>query len=98
MLKNLARWWKIIDPKLLEIHGMGKGAKSAYDNLFEALDLKQKHVNSVEVRIFWGRVLEVAQKGRAPIVFHVLTVVLLPTAFMATFFAIDIFEFPHVKG
>jgi hypothetical protein len=97
-LKNLARWRKTIGPKLLDIHGMGKGAKSICDNLFGTLDLRQRHANSAEIRISRDRVLEAAQKGRNIVVFLVLTAIFLPTAFMATFFAIDIFEFPCVKG
>jgi Mg2+ and Co2+ transporter CorA len=76
---------------------MEKGAKSIYKNLFEVLDLKQKHANFVEVRISRDRALEAVQRGRTIMMFTVVTIIFLPTVFMATFFVINIFEFPYAK-
>jgi hypothetical protein len=62
VLKNLAQQQKTINSKLFDIDRMDKGAKSVYDNLVEVLDVKQKHGNSVEVRISRDKALEALLK------------------------------------
>jgi hypothetical protein len=97
-LKSLAQQQRMIDSKLLDIGRMDRGAKSVYDNLFEVLDLKQKHANSVEVRISRDRALEAAQQGRTILVFTIVTIIFLPMSFLAGFFTINIVEFPYVSN
>jgi hypothetical protein len=98
MLRSLAQQQRMIDSKLLDIDRMDKGVKSVYNNLFEVLDLKQKHANSVEVRISRDRALEAAQQGRTIMVFTIVTIIFLPMSFVAAFFTINIVEFPYVSG
>jgi hypothetical protein len=96
--KSFAQQQRMIDSKLLDINRMDKAVKSVYDNLFEVLDLKQKHANSIEVRLSRDRAMEAAQQGRTIMVFTIVTIIFLPMSFLAAFFAINIVEFPYVSN
>ena len=96
--KSFAQQQKMVDSKLLDINRMEKAVKSVYDNLFEVLDLKQKHANSIEVRISRERALEATQQGRTIMVFTIVTIIFLPMSFLAAFFTIDIVEFPYAPN
>ena len=96
--KSFAQQQRMVDSKLLDINRMDKAVKGVYDNLFEVLDLKQKHANSVEVRLSRDRAMEAAKQGRTIMVFTIVTIIFLPMSFLAAFFAINIVEFPYVSN
>ncbi|EMC97134.1 hypothetical protein BAUCODRAFT_42293, partial [Baudoinia panamericana UAMH 10762] len=78
-----------------EIKRMDKQAERVYLSIRDLLDLKQKHANASEARYARYEAAETAHQGQILMVFTIVTVIFLPLSFIATFFALDITEFPH---
>ena len=87
-----------VDLDILDLTPMSRQAKSVNDNLTQVLDLKQKHANAVEARFQRIQVQESARQGQTIMVFTIVTIVFLPLSFLASFFALNIIEFPRPAG
>lgn len=92
---KLSQQQRFIDLQILDINRMEKQAKSVNSNLTQALDLKQKHANALEARFQRDQAQETARQGQTIMVFTIVTIIFLPMSFIASFFAINIIEFPH---
>ncbi|KAK5272239.1 hypothetical protein LTR99_010657 [Exophiala xenobiotica] len=89
---------RLVDLDVLDLGRMARQAKSVNDNLTQVLDLKQKHANAVEARFQRKQAEETARQGQTIMVFTIVTIVFLPLSFLASFFAIDVIEFPRPPG
>ncbi|KIW78252.1 hypothetical protein Z517_08086 [Fonsecaea pedrosoi CBS 271.37] len=89
---------RLVDLDLQDLDRMARQARSVNDNLTQVLDLKQKHANAVEARAQRKQAEEAARQGQTIMVFTIVTIVFLPLSFLASFFAIDIIEFPRPAG
>lgn len=74
---------------------MDKQAESVNTNLTQVLDLKQKHANALEARFQRDQAQDTARQGQTIMIFTLVTIIFLPMSFIASFFAIDIVDFPH---
>lgn len=89
---------QLVDLDIVDLKRMADQAKSVNDNLTQVLDLKQKHANAVEASLQRKQAQEAAKQGRTIMVFTIVTIVFLPLSFLASFFALDIIEFPRPAG
>ena len=89
---------RLVDLDILDLGRMARQAKSVNDNLTQVLDLKQKHANAVEARFQRKQAEETARQGQTIMVFTIVTIVFLPLSFLASFFAINVIEFPRPPG
>ncbi|KAE9362676.1 hypothetical protein N431DRAFT_144786 [Stipitochalara longipes BDJ] len=87
----------------VNIERMAQQANTVRTALQDLLDLKSKQANVSEARsqrhqaeaaVQQGK--EIAKQGKAIILFTIITIVFLPLSFMASFFAIQIKEFPDL--
>ncbi|OAL26254.1 hypothetical protein AYO22_04432 [Fonsecaea multimorphosa] len=97
-LYKVSEQQRLVDLNILDLDRMARQAKSVNDNLTQVLDLKQKHANAVEARAQRKQAEEAARQGQTIMVFTVVTIIFLPLSFLASFFAIDIIEFPRPPG
>ncbi|KAJ9634811.1 hypothetical protein H2204_006044 [Knufia peltigerae] len=89
---------RLVDLDILDLGRMARQAKSVNDNLTQVLDLKQKHANAVEARFQRKQAEESVRQGQTIMVFTIVTIVFLPLSFLASFFTINIVEFPRPAG
>ncbi|CAD6500059.1 BgTH12-04164 [Blumeria graminis f. sp. triticale] len=86
--------------KLIEVHNndiarMDRQAERIYKSITDMLDLKQKHANALEARFTRDQAAGTARQSQTIMVFTIVTIIFLPLSFIATFFAINIREFPR---
>ncbi|KAI1611946.1 hypothetical protein EDD36DRAFT_270435 [Exophiala viscosa] len=86
---------QLVDLDIVDLQRMARQAKSVNDNLTQVLDLKQKHANAVEASLQRKQAQESARQGRTIMVFTIVTIVFLPLSFLASFFALNVIEFPR---
>ena len=79
-----------------DIDRMDRQTARIYSSIAHLLDLKQKHANVLEARFSRDQAAGAARQGRVTMVFTVFTVVFLPLSFIASFFTIDLADFPHI--
>jgi ankyrin repeat protein len=96
LYKTINEQQKQVDLDILDLTRMARQAKSVNDNLTQVLDLKQKHASAVEARFQRIQAQETARQGRTIMVFTIVTIIFLPLSFLASFFALNIIEFPHL--
>ncbi|KIW20664.1 hypothetical protein PV08_01241 [Exophiala spinifera] len=89
---------RLVDLDILDLGRMTRQAKSVNDNLTQVLDLKQKHANALEARFQRKQAEESVRQGQTIMVFTIVTIVFLPLSFLASFFTINIAEFPRPPG
>ncbi|KIV77025.1 hypothetical protein PV11_08863 [Exophiala sideris] len=89
---------QLVDLDIVDLERMARQAKSVNDNLTQVLDLKQKHANAVEASLQRKQAQESAKQGRTIMVFTIVTIVFLPLSFLASFFALNVIEFPRPAG
>lgn len=68
--------------------------KDIHDALNHLLDLKQKQSNVWEARSAREGAEETSRQGNVMVVFTMVTIIFLPLSFMASFFALNVAEFP----
>lgn len=98
LYKKINEQQRQVDLDILDLERMAKQARSVNDNLTQVLDLKQKHASAVEARFQRVQAQETARQGRTIMVFTIVTIVFLPLSFLASFFALNIIEFPRPAG
>ena len=86
---------KLVDLHIKDIERMDKQAEEIYQHLLRLLDLKQKSANAFEARFARDQASDTARQGQTIMVFTLVTIIFLPMSFMATFFSINISEFPR---
>lgn len=86
---------KIIDMHIKDIERMDKQAERIYDSITDMLDLKQKHANAFEARFARDQAAGTARQSQTIMVFTIVTIVFLPLSFIASFFAINVSDFPR---
>ncbi|QRD91476.1 ankyrin [Aspergillus flavus] len=84
-----------IDMHLKDIERMDKQAERIYSSITDLLDLKQKHANAFEARFARDQAAGTTRQGKIMMVFTIVTTVFLPLSFIATFFTMNLEEFPH---
>jgi hypothetical protein len=92
---KVAQQQRSIDLCTMDLSRMDKQAESVNTNLTQVLDLKQKHANALEARFQRDQAQDTARQGQTIMVFTIVTIVFLPMSFIASFFAINIIDFPH---
>ncbi|OGM44005.1 ankyrin repeat protein [Aspergillus bombycis] len=86
---------RAIDMHLKDIERMDKQAERIYSSITDLLDLKQKHANAFEARFARDQAAGTTRQGKIMMVFTIVTTVFLPLSFIATFFTMNLEEFPH---
>ncbi|KAF1808412.1 hypothetical protein P152DRAFT_220188 [Eremomyces bilateralis CBS 781.70] len=86
---------KIIDVHVKDLERMDKQAENIYTSLTHLLDLKQKQANAFEARFAADRAISSARQGQTVMVFTIVTIIFLPMSFIASFFTVDISNFPR---
>lgn len=84
-----------IDMHVKDVDRMDKQTERIYNSITDLLDLKQKHANAFEARFARDQVAGTAAQGKTIMMFTIVTIVFLPLSFIASFFAINVAEFPH---
>ncbi|KKY13643.1 putative ankyrin repeat protein [Phaeomoniella chlamydospora] len=95
LLGKVVQQQRQVDSQLADIDRMNRQAKSVNDNLGQVLDLKQKHANALEARFQRFQAQGTAKQSQTIMVFTVVTIIFLPMSFLASFFTLNIIEFPH---
>ena len=110
--KRLESNRRAVEHSIKEIERMDKQAERIYKAMCDLLDLKQKYANAIEAR--YSRIQaeetsrqgkemarqgrETARQGQTLMVFTIATVIFLPLSFIASFFDLDLVDFPHIGG
>lgn len=89
---------KTIEVHIKDIDRMDRQAERIYNSITDMLDLKQKHANAFEARFARDQAAGTARQSQTIMVFTIVTIVFLPLSFIASFFAINIREFPRFDG
>ena len=87
---------KAIELHLKDLERMDRQAERIYNSITDMLDLKQKHANAFEARFARDSAAGTARQSQTIMVFTIVTIVFLPLSFIASFFAINIREFPRL--
>ncbi|KAL1979537.1 hypothetical protein VTN96DRAFT_5584 [Rasamsonia emersonii] len=96
--KRFREQQRIIDMHVKDVDRMDKQTERIYDSITDLLDLKQKHANAFEARFARDQAAGTTRQSRTIMVFTIVTVIFLPLSFIASFFAINVQEFPHADG
>jgi hypothetical protein len=81
-----------------DVDRMDKQTERIYRSITDLLDLKQKHANAFEARFARDQAAGTTRQGKTIMMFTIVTIIFLPLSFIASFFAINIEEFPHDNG
>ena len=95
LIDKIVQQQNSIDLSMMDLTRMDKQAESVNTNLTQVLDLKQKHANALEARFQRDQAQDTARQGQTIMIFTLVTIIFLPMSFIASFFAIDIVDFPH---
>ncbi|KAF2149540.1 ankyrin [Myriangium duriaei CBS 260.36] len=93
--KRIRDQLKTIDTHVKDLDRMDKQAERIYDSITVLLDLKQKHANAFEARFARDQAAGTARQSQTIMVFTIVTIVFLPLSFIASFFTINIGDFPR---
>ncbi|TVY84958.1 Ankyrin-3 [Lachnellula suecica] len=96
--KRFSDQLKMVGMHIKDIDRMDKQAQRIYDSITDMLDLKQKHANAFEARFARDQATSTARQSQTIMVFTIVTIVFLPMSFIASFFTINIAEFPREGG
>ncbi|KAL1962384.1 hypothetical protein VTN77DRAFT_9723 [Rasamsonia byssochlamydoides] len=96
--KRFREQQRIIDMHVKDVDRMDKQTERIYDSITDLLDLKQKHANAFEARFARDQAAGTTRQGKTIMMFTIVTIIFLPLSFIASFFAINVHEFPHVDG
>jgi len=90
---------RIIKRAIGDFEKMDKQTKDIVDDLNHLLDLQQKQATVWEARSTREGTLATSKQGSVMVIFTMVTIIFLPLSFCASFFALDIAEFPaDAKG
>jgi len=92
--KTLTKPLRIIDRAIGDFKKMDKQMKEIHDDLNHLLDLQQKQATVWEARSTREGARATSRQGNVMVIFTMVTIIFLPLSFMASFFALDIKEFP----
>jgi hypothetical protein len=95
LIDKIGQQQNSIDLSIMDLTRMDKQAESVNTNLTQVLDLKQKHANALEARFQRDQAQDTARQGQTIMIFTLVTIIFLPMSFIASFFAINIADFPH---
>jgi Mg2+ and Co2+ transporter CorA len=102
LILKIGQQKELVSLHILDIQRMDKQARTVNANLLQVLDLKQKHANALEARFQRDQAqatakqaLITAKQGQILMSFTIVTIFFLPMSFMASFFTINVIEFPH---
>ncbi|RYP77399.1 hypothetical protein DL771_001194 [Monosporascus sp. 5C6A] len=85
---------RIVEANIKSVSEMKSSASRVQADLKQLLDFKQQQANALETR-FSRRLAEQGQKQNSiMLVFTIVTIVFLPLSFFASFFALNVREFP----
>ncbi|KAI3318081.1 hypothetical protein HD806DRAFT_540551 [Xylariaceae sp. AK1471] len=76
------------------IERMISRATEVYSAVYHLIDLKQKQANIAEARYARKEASSAAKEGRTVLALTIVNMIFLPLSFLASFFALDIDEFP----
>lgn len=93
--KRFREQLKLIEMHIKDINRMDKQAEHIYYSITNLLDLKQKHANAFEARFARDQAAGTARQSQTIMVFTIVTIIFLPLSFIASFFTINIREFPQ---
>jgi hypothetical protein len=92
--RTLTKPLRIIDRAIGDFKKMDKQMKEIHDDLNHLLDLQQKQATVWEARSTREGARATSRQGNVMVIFTMVTIIFLPLSFMASFFALDIKEFP----
>jgi ankyrin repeat protein/Mg2+ and Co2+ transporter CorA len=96
--KKFREQQRIIEMHVKDVDRMDKQTERIYHSITDLLDLKQKHANAFEARFARDQAAGTARQGKTIMMFTIVTIFFLPLSFIASFFAINVAEFPHADG
>ncbi|KAM0712140.1 hypothetical protein Q7P37_011234 [Cladosporium fusiforme] len=85
---------RIINKAIVDFEKMDKQTKEVQDGLNHLLDLQQKQASVWEARSAREGARATSKQSTVMVIFTMVTIVFLPLSFMASFFALDVAEFP----
>ena len=85
---------RLIKRAIGDFEKMDKQTKDIVDDLNHLLDLQQKQATVWEARSTREGTLATSKQGSVMVIFTMVTIIFLPLSFCASFFALDIAEFP----
>ena len=85
---------KIIKRAIGDFERLDKQIKEVYSGLTHLMDLQQKQASVWEARSTREGARATSKQGSVMVIFTMVTIIFLPLSFMASFFALDIAEFP----
>lgn len=92
--KILTKPLRIIDRAIGDFQKMDKQMKEIHDDLNHLLDLQQKQATVWEARSTRENARATSRQGNVMVIFTMVTIIFLPLSFMASFFALNVREFP----
>jgi hypothetical protein len=85
---------KIIGRAIDNFERLDKQIKEVHNGLNHLMDLQQKQASVWEARSTREGARATSKQGNVMVIFTMVTIIFLPLSFMASFFALDIAEFP----
>jgi hypothetical protein len=85
---------RIVERAIDDFEKMDKQTKDIVDGLNHLLDLQQKQATVWEARSTREGARATSKQGSVMVIFTMVTIIFLPLSFCASFFALDIAEFP----
>lgn len=85
---------RIINKAIGDFEKMDKQTKEVQDGLNHLLDLQQKQASVWEARSAREGARATSKQSTVMVIFTMVTIIFLPLSFMASFFALDVAEFP----
>jgi ankyrin repeat protein/Mg2+ and Co2+ transporter CorA len=93
--KRFREQQRIVEMHVKDVDRMDKQTERIYHSITDLLDLKQKHANAFEARFARDQAAGTTRQGKTIMLFTIVTIIFLPLSFIASFFAINVAEFPH---
>jgi hypothetical protein len=93
--KRFREQQRLIEMHMKDVDRMNKQTERIYHSITDLLDLKQKHANAFEARFARDQAAGTTRQGKTIMMFTIVTIIFLPLSFIASFFAINVAEFPH---
>jgi ankyrin repeat protein/Mg2+ and Co2+ transporter CorA len=96
--KRFREQQRLIEMHIKDVERMDKQTERIYHSITDLLDLKQKHANAFEARFARDQAAGTTRQSKTIMMFTIVTIIFLPLSFIASFFAINVQEFPHADG
>ncbi|KAM7219083.1 hypothetical protein V8F06_005521 [Rhypophila decipiens] len=89
---------RVVEDHILRVKEMNESAKRVQADLKQLLEFKQQQASGWESRYAMKLSEQGQRQNTIMLVFTIVTIIFLPLSFIASFFALQIREFPHEEG